>query len=899
MRKFRDDSEGISHVIEFITSFIIFVILLTAFYSAIGVQFPKSNLVDLNERMKLVRVGNMLINEEGQMNNSSSNWEDFVGNINNIENIGRIGFAYSDQTAGVLSMKKINAINTVLSSGISPLEKALYNKTSELMGLDDGQYFNLQMYALPGYIRDASFEEDAGKSGWTYNVAGNWTDHFEGGRSDYWSTEGKTSYFLRWKPVYDGKEAAQPCFLYNTSTWTSRIYYMAHDGGNGRILSANSTDNITWTKENSVKIEVGGTYDKLNATSPFVLKLLDNSYRMYYAGNDSINSRILSATSVDGGITWNKDSGVRLNNGGTYDLDHASTPFIYKFSDTSYRMYYSGGVDSTGLIPSVHIFGGNTAFNWLDETFKFNPSTETVTTLPATLPTARTGTSAIWSGQSVYIFGGFYFDGSDHYLDQIVKFNPASGTMTTLSAKLPTGRVDTSAIWDGTNAYIFGGSSGGNQIIKFNPSTESVTTLPATLPSARYATSAIWDGTNAYIFGGMTSGTTQSDQILKFNPSTETITTLLVKLPTARGYMSAIWDGSNAYIFGGTYYDGTGFVYLDQIIKFNPTSGTVTTLPATLPSSRAGTSAAVSFTTSASSQWRILSATSTDGLSWTKQPGITIDIGGTYDKTRAYSPSVIKLPNNTYQMFYSGMDASLRSNITSAWSSDGITWSKSNTVHITPSSTSINVSSPSVTVLPNNTYRVYYTESDGISSRILSAFSKDGFVWTKEGGTRIDKGNVASSTESCKITTYVNLTNTMGIAFDVKMTAATQKNIFNYSMVLSNTTSSQVMWSKRDIEAVEAQNVYINTSNKVGWYALDVITYSALSAGGYASESVERKIYIDSFRPIGKKLLEWGKSYEKADNIHSYNRIVSIYNEDNSQYTTANVVFTIFRGIAK
>lgn len=56
-------------------------------------------------------------------------------------------------------------------------------------------------------------------------------------------------------------------------------------------------------------------------------------------------------------------------------------------------------------------------------------------------------------------------------------------TVTTVGV-LPTGRYYTSAIWDGSNAYIFGGSGGGDDIVQFNPTTGTVTTLASTLPSA-------------------------------------------------------------------------------------------------------------------------------------------------------------------------------------------------------------------------------------------------------------------------------------------------------------------------------------------------------------------------------------------------------------------------------
>jgi hypothetical protein len=251
---------------------------------------------------------------------------------------------------------------------------------------------------------------------------------------------------------------------------------------------------------------------------------------------------------------------------------------------------------------NAYIFGGFDTW-FLDDIVKFNPATGTVTLLssPSVLPTARYGTSAVWDGSNVYIFGGYTPSG---YLNDIVQFNPTTGTVTLLPSPsvLPTARGMTSAVWDGNNAYIFGGDDASgllNDIVQFNPTTGIVTLLPSpsVLPTARDWTSAIWDGSNAYIFGGTISGGILLNDIVQFNPTTGTVTLLPSPsvLPTPSWWTSAIWDGSNAYIFGG---DNTGhgvpkWNMMNYIVQFNPTTGTVYVLsfPDILPTGRGVTSA--------------------------------------------------------------------------------------------------------------------------------------------------------------------------------------------------------------------------------------------------------------------------------------------------------------------
>jgi hypothetical protein len=52
----------------------------------------------------------------------------------------------------------------------------------------------------------------------------------------------------------------------------------------------------------------------------------------------------------------------------------------------------------------------------------------------------------------------------------------------------------------------------------------------------------------------------------------------------------------------------------------------------------------------------ILSATSTDGLVWTKEPGIRIGLGppGSFDDTAVLEPSILQLPDGRFRMYYVG-----------------------------------------------------------------------------------------------------------------------------------------------------------------------------------------------------------------------------------------------------
>ena len=105
------------------------------------------------------------------------------------------------------------------------------------------------------------------------------------------------------------------------------------------------------------------------------------------------------------------------------------------------------------------------------------------------------------------------------FIDEILQFHPATGSVKVMGASLPSGRDVTSAVWDGKNAYIFGGYDGRlatEDILRFDPVADECQVMNATMPSGRYGTSAIWDGTNAYVFGGVDKSTSFG-QVLRCN----------------------------------------------------------------------------------------------------------------------------------------------------------------------------------------------------------------------------------------------------------------------------------------------------------------------------------------------------------------------------------------------
>lgn len=127
-----------------------------------------------------------------------------------------------------------------------------------------------------------------------------------------------------------------------------------------------------------------------------------------------------------------------------------------------------------------------------------------------------------------------------------------------------------------------------DDVLSFDPTTKRVSLLTAKLPSPRYATAAVWVGSVAYVIGGFTGSSTNpySDEIVRFDPRDLSMQ-VVARLPKARAAVSAVWTGSDILIMGGV--KGYGGVdgqappvigsqtnawadsdFLDEVVRFNP-----------------------------------------------------------------------------------------------------------------------------------------------------------------------------------------------------------------------------------------------------------------------------------------------------------------------------------------
>jgi N-acetylneuraminic acid mutarotase len=198
------------------------------------------------------------------------------------------------------------------------------------------------------------------------------------------------------------------------------------------------------------------------------------------------------------------------------------------------------------------------------------------------VPVARAGHTAIWTGTEMLVWGGYFESGSNkppviNYLRSGASYRPDLdfGPLSQPWLPLPTkgaplsARCAHTALWTGTEMIVWGGSDRAplNTGARYLPSSGTWTALTTTdAPAARYDHTAVWTGIHMLIWGGR-AGATELNTGARYHPASGRwwpITT--ASAPGARYDHSAVWTGTEMLIWGG--YDGA--VCLDTINGYTP-----------------------------------------------------------------------------------------------------------------------------------------------------------------------------------------------------------------------------------------------------------------------------------------------------------------------------------------
>ena len=236
---------------------------------------------------------------------------------------------------------------------------------------------------------------------------------------------------------------------------------------------------------------------------------------------------------------------------------------------------------------AIVCFGGSNKFGGLDTISVFDPTTGTSYTAPFTLPSTLGGSSCAKNSATgkIYCFGGY---GTTTSLTQILEYDGNSATIKSATMPYTTTGFHSCVENRNTNViYCFGGTFS-DKIMAYSPELDATRLMGTTLPSARSSLSCVQDATseNIYCFGGLLStGVDDTDEIIKYTPSTDTVTIMNAKLPKVTSSLSCASDGTNIQCFGGVSKNNL----IDDIITYDPASDSVSTNSLVLPTKRKAT----------------------------------------------------------------------------------------------------------------------------------------------------------------------------------------------------------------------------------------------------------------------------------------------------------------------
>jgi hypothetical protein len=206
-------------------------------------------------------------------------------------------------------------------------------------------------------------------------------------------------------------------------------------------------------------------------------------------------------------------------------------------------------------------------------------------------PAARSGHGAVWSGTEMILWGGFSTAG---YLGTGGRFTPGTQQWNAMSdTSAPTARDGHTAIWTGSRLVIWGGRNSTGLLSDgalYNPVANTWAALAsANPPPARTGASAIWTGSSLIVWGGDGAASELGDGAeLSFDAGGAPLpwqTVATENAPSPRSGHTAVWTGGKMIVWGGRQ----GSTILGNGAEYNPATGVWTSLPATgAPSSRHG-----------------------------------------------------------------------------------------------------------------------------------------------------------------------------------------------------------------------------------------------------------------------------------------------------------------------
>jgi N-acetylneuraminic acid mutarotase len=276
------------------------------------------------------------------------------------------------------------------------------------------------------------------------------------------------------RPIYSCPDGAR----YNpaTDSWTSVSTNGAPSARELHTAVWTGTEMLLWGGQfmetaNSAltNLNDGGRYhpptDSWSAIASTAAPGVRNKHTAVWTGSEMI---------VWGGEYYNAagSSSTNRNDGGRYHPGSNTWAPVSLIAAPSERCRHSAVWTGTEML----IWGGQqrTMFNGPSpaDGGRYHPATDSWTVTGTNgAPTARAHASTIWTGVEMIILGGFYFNQSGLWVacNDGGQYDPIADRWLPLSAAVaPAARTGHSAVWTGDAMLVWGGHNGGNPTTWFN-----------------------------------------------------------------------------------------------------------------------------------------------------------------------------------------------------------------------------------------------------------------------------------------------------------------------------------------------------------------------------------------------------------------------------------------------
>ncbi|MHB8633415.1 MAG: hypothetical protein ACYDBQ_05525 [Thermoplasmatota archaeon] len=248
-------------------------------------------------------------------------------------------------------------------------------------------------------------------------------------------------------------------------------------------------------------------------------------------------------------------SDVILFGGGDTNAAGADRILLYdvaqdRLTATHTTLYPLGGSQSAvWMAGAAYVFSADGQ----GQIVRYDPARDSAQVLPARIPLYSSGgaVTAVTDGHVAYLFGG---ESPSYPNDRIFRFDPAApDTVTVMRETLPQSNREMAAVWAGNAVYLMGGAQPpANQIVRYDPRQGVVSTQKSVLPVATRDQAALWDGAAIYVFGGDASsaGFGPVATILRYDPESGAVS-LAGSTPAPVSYLPAAWTEHQMCLFGG------------------------------------------------------------------------------------------------------------------------------------------------------------------------------------------------------------------------------------------------------------------------------------------------------------------------------------------------------------